>query len=57
MWQVVGGIPEKAPVVWFGQGVKGYLAGEKSRGIIKKNVNTILLGDLQGSDSVWHSHN
>lgn len=56
---MVGGgtIPEKAPVVGSEQGVKRYLAGEKSRGIIKKSFNTMDLGDFQESNSIWHSNN
>lgn len=53
---MVGGgtIPEKAPVVGFEQGMKRCLAGEKSRGIIKKSFTTVDLGDFQESNSTWH---
>ena len=53
---MVGGVSERVPVVGFEQVIKEYLAREKDRRIIKKNVNIIMdARDFQESNSIWHS--
>lgn len=52
---MVGSVLEEAPVMGSAQVIKEYLAEEKSRRTVKKNVNIMGLGDFQESNYIWHS--